>query len=230
MSAKGRKRNAADVSALFPGDVAPGVQVVAGRSTEFYPTEPWVVEALLESPMLVLPGGLWIEPCAGTGSIVRAVNRLRSDVRWILCDIDEQFGPYLGTVTRPRSGDVLLPFGDFVTREWTQPIADVLIMNPPFSLTIPFLEAAFKRARKVVMLQRLNWYGTKERANWLRKHQPDIYGLPRRPSFTGDGSTDATEYAWFHFPVGGAERRKGMVAMLDMPTGGQVDLALGGAA
>ena len=36
-------------------------------------------------------------------------------------------------------GYVLLPFGDFVIREWNHPRADVLIMNPPFSHALDFV-------------------------------------------------------------------------------------------
>ncbi len=30
-----------------------------------------------------------------------------------------------------------------------------------------------------------------------RKTRTEVCVIPRRPSFTGDGKTDATEYAWF---------------------------------
>ena len=44
---------------------------------------------------------------------------------------------------------------------------------------------------------------------------PDVYQLPKRPSFTGDGSPDAAEYSWFVWPDGQHDRRVGRVAMLD---------------
>ena len=58
---------------------------------EFYPTPETAILPILETPLLVLPGGTWIEPCAGSGAIVRTVARKRSDVRWILsvADADE---------------------------------------------------------------------------------------------------------------------------------------------
>jgi hypothetical protein len=207
MSAKGRKPKTADTG------------------SEFYPTEPWVVEALLESPLVALPGGRWIEPCAGTGSIVRASRASRRDVTWHMHEIDPHFTDHLIAV-----GDVgdRMVIGDFVSYDWQHPIADVAIMNPPFTLTMQFVRACMERARTVVMLQRVGWFGTPTRAPWLREHCPDVYTLPKRPSFTPDGKTDMSEYAWFVWPEGERERRVGVVAMLDMPTGGQLEI--GGAA
>lgn len=43
---------------------------------------------------------------------------------------------------------------------------------------------------------RLNFLGSKKRCKWLQADMPDVYVLPNRPDFTGDGG-DATEYAWF---------------------------------
>lgn len=202
---------------------------------EFYPTPRETVLALIDSPLLTLPGGTWIEPCAGSGRINSTVNSRRSDVTWLLCEIDERHMGALCETLRVSSGpdddraDLLLPFGDFVLREWTHPRAAVCCMNPPFSHALAFVEAAMKRARTVAMLQRTNWIGP-SRSEWLRRHMPDVYQLPKRPSFTGDGSTDAAEYSWFVWPDGEHDRRFGKVAMLDPAEAAvQVDLFSGAA-
>lgn len=96
MSAKGRKRKD-----------APATEVA---DFEFYPTPPEAIDSLLESHLVDLPGGAWIDPCAGTGRIPRTVNAYRRDVRWILCEIDERHRDTLNAIARP--GDVLLPFAD----------------------------------------------------------------------------------------------------------------------
>ncbi len=212
MSAKGRRK--AD---------GPPTEVAA---FEFYPTPRESIEALILSPLLTLPAGTWIDPCAGSGRIPSTVNAHRDDVRWVLVEIDHRHEDTLRSLARP-SVDVLLSFGDFVIRDWTEPRAAVCCMNPPFSHALAFVEAAMTRARTVAMLQRTNWIGP-SRADWLRRHMPDVYQLPKRPSFTGDGSTDAAEYSWFVWPEGEHDRRWGRVAMLDAPNGGQVDLFAGG--
>jgi hypothetical protein len=207
------------------------------EENEFYPTPRPVIESLLESDLVSLPGGIWIEPCAGTGRIISTVNdyvELRGlnhgsrpgwpKIDWIICELNEGFAPFLTKLER-KGRDTIIPYGDFVHRKWVWPRADVLIMNPPFSLTFDFVRAGLQRADYVVCLQRQGWFGTKERSPWLREHCPDSFQLPWRPSFRPDGSTDSCEYCWFIWPPGSDEgRREGRIAMLDKPAGGQQEL------
>jgi hypothetical protein len=191
---------------------------------EFYPTDRDVVLSLIETNLIDLPGGVWIEPCAGTGRIISTVNDARSDIDWIMCELNSSFDPYLSRIVR-EGKDIIAPYGDFVHRKWPYPLADVLIMNPPFSLTFQFVKAALERARIVLCVQRQGWFGTKGRSPWLRVHCPDTFQLPWRPSFRPDNKTDNCEYCWFHWPEGSKEgRREGRIAMLDFPRSGQRSL------
>lgn len=191
------------------------------EEAEFYPTPRQVILALLESELVQLPGGIWIEPCAGTGRIIKTVNDFRGDVHWRMVELQEGFDPYLQPLVRPGR-DGILPYGDFVHREWGEPRADVLIMNPPFSLTFQFVKAGLERARWVVCLQRQGWFGTSGRSPWLAQFCPDIFQLPWRPSFRPDGAVDSCEYCWFIWPPGSSDgRREGRLAMLEKPRGGQ---------
>jgi hypothetical protein len=206
VSAKGRKPKTGDTGA------------------EFYPTEAEAVEALILSPLLTLPGGVWLEPCVGTGSIVRSVQRHRSDVQWICVDIDPR------VIEHVQRGDhiAVLEVADFLTYEVPSDGVDVLITNPAFSITLDVIRRGMEiHAEWICILQRQGWFGTKGRADWLRRHCPDSYTLPWRPSFRPDGGTDSIEYAWFVWPENGHDRRHGVNAMLDAP-GGQLEI--GGAA
>ena len=191
---------------------------------EFYPTPASAILPILETDLLALPGGRWIEPCAGTGRIITTVNEFRGDVHWRAFEIDPRLGPVLSTTIR-QGVDLLEPCGDFVHGpfDWTGPRAAVCLFNPPFSLALQFVIAAFERADHVLMLQRLNWLAS-ARASWLRAHQPDVLALAERPSFTPDGKTDSAEYGWFYWPPGDRRRRVGRVAMLAPTRGGQLDL------
>lgn len=161
---------------------------------DWYGTPPYCVYRLLEA--LKLPGGEWLEPAVGDGAIVRAVAKVRSDVTWAGLDIRK-------TAFIKKSG------GKFAVGNFLKPATypdgflyegakrPVCITNPPFSLAMPFIETAFEHAEQVVMLLRLNFIGSEKRADFMRTNTPDIYTLPNRPPFRGDGKTDSIEYGWF---------------------------------
>jgi hypothetical protein len=75
---------------------------------------------------------------------------------------------------------------------------DAIVMNPPFDNAIAFVQHAIEcTPRPVFALLRLPWLASRSRADFHRAHPAHILVLPRRPSFTADGKTDATDYAWF---------------------------------
>lgn len=156
---------------------------------DFYPTPSWPVRRLLER--VDLPGGIWIEPAAGDGAIIRAVKEIRSDVTW------------LGFELRKKCAKKLLPLvhNADVTANWlkVQPMvrAKVIFGNPPFSKAMEFIEHSLRHADYVVLLLRLNFVGTDERNAFFKKQMPNVYVVPNRISFTKDGKADSIEYAWF---------------------------------
>ena len=158
------------------------------RRQDWYATPAWCVHRLLEA--VALPGGDWLEPCAGDGAIIRAVAEHRQDVTWNALDIEPQ-GPNI-----VQQDYLTLP----------QPHATVALTNPPFILAEQFLRKLLDEADWVVLLLRLNWIGA-TRAPLMRKLPPDIYVLPNRPSFT-NGGTDSIEYAWMVWGPGVGGRWK----------------------
>lgn len=157
------------------------------QAFDYYPTPAWCVRRLLEA--VELPGGHWVEPAVGDGAIVRAVRALRSDVRWTTIDVRPEVEPDLVVdfVAPLYSSEV-----DAVQPEggW-----DVCITNPPYGQAAEFVVEARRRSTWVAMLLRLNWLASRERRSLLVGAMPDVYVLPDRPSFVGQGS-DMTEYAW----------------------------------
>lgn len=153
------------------------------RKNDFYETPGWCVRALLRT--VDLPDGRWLEPAVGRGAIVKAVNEFRPslDRSWTGVDIES------------RTWDFTVNLGDF--RDFILPRFDVVITNPPFLQSLEFAEKALKVGKVVVMLMRLNWLASVKRNQFLRENPPSVYVLPKRPSFTDDGWTDATDYAWF---------------------------------
>lgn len=181
-------------------------------SADNYPTPEWATERFLEEwKDLHSVGNRWLEPSVGDGSILEVCDRFRSGIEWETCDIRD---------TRPKLRD--LGIGDRQThvgsffelpvfdpgagRQW-----DVVIMNPPFRFTIPFLVRAWELAPVVVLFQSINFGGSKDRNELLRTRVPDLYLLPDRVSHTGDGKTDSVYPGWHvwgpHPPVTAGEFR-----------------------
>jgi hypothetical protein len=163
------------------------------RPADFYETSSWCVRRLLEA--LPLPGGIWFEPCAGDGAIIKAVNEVRDDVTWHAHELREECVPALASIKRVEHVEI----GDLLTRPVaTMPMASVCISNYPFGVSKEILEHLLHGDfEHLITLQRVNWCAG-PRAALFRELKPSLYVLPDRPSFTG-GSTDSIEYGFWHF-------------------------------
>lgn len=163
-----------------------------------YPTPPWAVHRLLEA--CSLPPGAWLEPGAGAGSIIRAVNSFAYPgvIDWTAIEVEPAFEAPLREAL-PR-GEIII--GDLLTTTLARQPFKVAIGNPPYRLAMEFILKSFEVAEYVAMLLRVNFLGSQERHPFWQLYIPDIYLLPNRPSFRGTGS-DSIEYAWF---VWGPER------------------------
>ena len=139
---------------------------------DFYPTPLSAFEPLL--PLVrQLNCPVW-EPACGDGRLVKAMLDFG-----ILADGDDLNSGY-----------------DFL-KDTTQ--RGCILTNPPFSLAQEFCHHALKHSTHVFMLLRLNFLGSLKRKQWWIQHEPSaLFVLSQRPSFT-DGSTDATDYAWFYW-------------------------------
>lgn len=208
------------------GGVAPGLEqdVSAtgrgkrgGGGADFFPTPRSVVERIIAR--LDLPaGGHWLEPSAGDGAIIRAAQP-RAAAIWTAVELREECRARLTATV----GHVII--GDFLSITLGRSF-DVAILNPPFVQALRFVDRCLAIAGTVIALLRLNWLETQEREPFLRRHTPDVYVLPDRPSFTGDGATDATAYAWFVWPAGHHDRSSGRIEVLPYCEG-QAALAIG---
>jgi len=206
---------------------------------ENWETPFWTVRRLLEE--LYLPPGLWLEPCAGNGRIIQAVNEDRPDsIEWCAVELRKECsGPLFHSLGR---GSAWCPqdfFGAWSAREVAekkgrdvvnQKYFDVAITNPPFSKALDFVSRLLVLADHVLVLQRVNWLGSgtnNGKNDFLRGCMPDMYVLPNRVKFMLNGvfphdpdtgrlmPGDSIEYAWFHWPPGhGRFRKKGEIMNL----------------
>ncbi len=173
---------------------------------DYYPTPPWMVHRLLER--LTLPGGRWIEPCAGDGAIIRACQHVHwlGKADWRACEIQPVFRDSLNSLITHHSGAFI---GDY--REYPRRPFSVGITNPPFPFAEECVELMLRDCEHVIILQRLNWVAG-PRAKAFRSNMPDVYVLPDRAAFDARGS-DSIEYAWFHWEA--RNRAQGKIVMLD---------------
>ena len=172
--------------------------------SDLYETPPWVVDRFLDyfeqEGNDLLPGGRWLEPGAGSGAIIRAVNNRRNDVRWSAVEIL----PELEKDLRPVCEDVYI--GDFLGMSVDRFGGEqfkVALGNPPYSLAWDFVQRSMRLAEQTAVLLRLNFWESAERREFLAEYPPDTFVLPQRPCFAlnkhGKPGSDATAYAWFLF-------------------------------
>lgn len=83
---------------------------------------------------------------------------------------------------------------------------DVIITNPPFNIAESIIKKAIDDVRDcgwVIMLLRLNYFGSELRQNTWREIFPSYTFVDyKRMSFTDDKKTDSIEYAHFCFKKG----------------------------
>lgn len=173
---------------------------------EFYETPAWCTKALLRA--IDLDPKNVLDPCVGTGAIASVVREMYPEANLLVNDIDQDLlGKAMSKLTCIESSVSVQFIGgcsylDFYPGHKAQlDEFDLIILNPPFSLAQEFVEKSLELSPNgtVAVLLRLNWLASKKRIAFHKKHPSNVYVLPKRPSFTNDGRTDGTEYAWFVF-------------------------------
>lgn len=197
-------------------------------SSENWETPWWVVRRLLEE--LYLPVGRWLEPCAGNGRIIQAVEEDRpSQIFWTAVEPRIECKANLVQL----AGQVACP-ADFLTWDARKAARiagadvtqeryfDVAITNPPFTKTMEILSKLLVIADHVLILQKNTWLGSGSRngkTDFLRSCPPDMLSVPDRIRFMIDGvfprypddykkvklrgkqmPGDSIEYSWYYFP------------------------------
>lgn len=146
-----------------------------------YPTPINAVEALL-SKLTLRDNDNFLEPCRGTKNIFDRINLPKKQKFW--AEINEGVD-YLST--------------DFIQQ-------DVIITNPPFSLTIEFIKKSLSELTHdgtLAYLQRVNFLGSKCRVDfWAEIGFPNKTPIiVPRPRFVNGGS-DSCEYMWMIWDKG----------------------------
>ncbi len=165
------------------------------RKGDFYETPQATIEAIV--PHLPLPTEpLILDAGSGTGAIARVFSARYKDAEIIGVERSQE----LVSISRGLElYNAEFIIGNFLKWGNTLAAPDLIVMNPPFSYGLEFVQRALqivKRGGTVCALLRLAFLASGKRREFNRRHPADVWVLTRRPSFTG-GGTDATDYGWF---------------------------------
>ena len=150
------------------------------KEAEFFETPEWAVESILKVETMT---SCVIDPCAGRGALGKAAR----EAHHIVHEYDLNIWPDQQPDHRIIAPfDYLAPLGDVRTvvngalggGEFT------VLMNPPFSKTIEFVERSMRLgARKIVMFQRLAFLESAGRRGFFER------SMPARVWICGDRAT-----------------------------------------
>lgn len=158
-----------------------------------------------------------LDPCAGGNFEVQDENGIKEAYHPMSYStaIHNVFGDCNVNNIDIRSDSLAETKGDYLTMDVKKFQPDIIITNPPFNLAVPIIEKAIKDVSDngcVIMLLRLNFFGSQSREEFFKKYKPeyafvhhirigftdkkdgngytvfDKDGNPRR------GSTDSIEY------------------------------------
>jgi hypothetical protein len=147
-----------------------------------------------------------LDPSAGDGRMILELINRGNNNKHMLCDIREEEITTWKNI--PSFINAEFKIGNFLEIESFRKF-DSIITNPPFTLTVPFIEHGMKWLKdngNIAILQRSNWLGTYKRSQWLKQSGLRyVLVIPKRPIWEIDGRdnrSDTYEYFWFIFQKG----------------------------
>lgn len=159
---------------------------------DFYATPIDVVKNILNNIDLNKYGNKVLEPSAGNGNVIKALNEIYHDKNITSIEIRNEEFNNLSNI----SDKVII--GDFLNTNIEK--YDIIIGNPPYSLAKEFVIKSLHSLNDngiLIFLLRTAFLESKSRYQfWQDNSLSGLYTLSKRPSFTGHG-TDATSYSWF---------------------------------
>lgn len=151
---------------------------------DFYPTPGFMTRSLLHFHPGI-SGSNVLEPCSGQNHIASVL---------------EQAGCRVSTNDIDRRHPAMTHWNAMPAEYWDMwaPDVDWVITNPPFTVALPILQHAVRKARVGVafLLRKTFLEPTDDRGPWLQEHPPTrSIGQPRY-SFRGSGS-DSVSCDWY---------------------------------
>jgi predicted RNA methylase len=168
------------------------------RRLDQYMTPRWAVTAILPELGPWIRSGLVLEPSCGRGDILTAIQTYQPNAKVLGIDVDLDMAAE-AQAANPRATVVCRDYLQLDLRAMNLRPA-LIIGNPPYSMAEEFVTKALDDVASngaVAFLLRLAFMAGQAREDLHKRLRPDVHVFPKRPSFTDDGKTDATDYAWF---------------------------------
>jgi hypothetical protein len=143
--------------------------------------------------------GIGFDPSSGDGRMIgEIINRGNTHAHYVN-DIREEERELLNNNVPTTN----ISIKDYLNWE-APPEADFLITNPPFSLSVNFVEKARTHINgPICILQSVSWQGTAKRSRWLKTSGlAFVLNLAKRPRWevdTGTAHSNIWDFAWFIF-------------------------------
>lgn len=205
----------------------PGLEHIAEPSGHRHGTPYETIAPLLS--VLRLPGGHWVEPCAGHGDIIEHVANAHLDG---LCPlpsfwtaVELRASQSLADMAEQERGDPCLTRSgriwaftefDFLAFNDPDPGVSVVLTNWPwygFEQLVDHAFALYPRA-EVVGLSCVRELLDGDRPEWFRSHHPDVYMCNGRQAFGDAKGAYPHPVAWLHWPANARNRDYGRWQML----------------
>ena len=178
------------------------------EALDYYATPPKEVTNILKTLNLNLNNATILEPCCGGGHMVEGIYQYDHNTKITATDIKKRTNYFL---TRDAVGDnIMYYYGDkydYLSDEYPFNKTDYVIMNPPFSIIIPFVQRSLEIADKgVLMLGRLKFVESQKRYTEIFKDNPPtkIWAYVDRIACYKNGNfsekpSSIEAYAWFYW-------------------------------
>jgi hypothetical protein len=166
----------------------------ARRERDFYPTQPWVTEALCQAVEFDNRGILW-EPACGDGRMAKVLDKWHAAV--VSSDIADH-----------GYGETGIDFLDPAALAWLQNLRvgkiAAIVTNPPFNIAVEFILRALELTRdtqgKVAILQRHEFDAPRSNHPLFQHPFAAKLILHKRPRWSEDDKASPRfPYAWFIF-------------------------------
>lgn len=178
------------------------------EALDYYATPPEEVKNILEVLNLDLKGAEVLEPSCGGGHMVEGIYQYDRSALITATDIKQRTNYF---ITRDAVGNTIMyHYGeeyDYLSDDYPIEKADYVILNPPFSVIIPFVQRSLEIANKgVLMLGRLKFLESQKRYTEIFKDNPPtkVFGYIDRIACYKNGDfskkpNSIEAYAWFYW-------------------------------